>query len=310
MNTVKSNSDEAVATTTSVVVKKESRCKRELDGLGDFLTAPPPRSGSLGQGGDLDQWENRTAATADIPLTGKSGIDAAALKEPESVKRVFCAYVEDWEQKVRTKNDPHAEARLLQKYSGLVFYDPDTKKTFSVLERNMEFHWGKNNGWFLLGVCVEPGVEHEVVAFLLEIACKLIGQTKQNDVITIHQEAPLKYVNTRPRRENHKIPEDITTDRVSKRARASRRPGTLRAAKSGGDGNGTGDAKEENDKDDTYAAISPSSHGRGYGVNDYYEVDEILDRRISSMGSESAGQVVQYCKCICRLWNIAVHLLC
>jgi len=94
MNADKSISGETVAATTTVIIK-ESRCKRELNGLGDFLTAPPPRSGSF-----LDEWENRKAATAAIPMIGKSGIEAAAHKEPETVKRAFCAYVEDWEQKV------------------------------------------------------------------------------------------------------------------------------------------------------------------------------------------------------------------
>jgi len=183
--------------------------------------------------------------------------------------------------------------RLLKKYSGLVFYDPDTKKTFSVLEKNMEFHPGKNKGWSLLGVCVKPGAEDEVVPFLLEIASKLIGQTKQNDVVIVHHKAPCKYDNKRPSRANHKI----TEDNITKRARATHRSGTLRTAKNGSDGNGAGDAKEEEDEDDINAVISPSLRGSGYGANDYYEVDEILDRRVLSRCSESAGQVVEYCKC-------------
>ena len=43
---------------------------------------------------------------------------------------------------------------MLAKYRGLVFVDPDTEKTFSVYEKNMEFRRGKNSGWFVLAVCL------------------------------------------------------------------------------------------------------------------------------------------------------------
>ncbi len=49
------------------------------------------------------------------------GVDIATLKEP-AVQRMFRAYVEDWEQEDRMKNDCVAEARLLVKYKGLVFF--------------------------------------------------------------------------------------------------------------------------------------------------------------------------------------------
>ena len=64
------------------------------------------------------------------------GVDTNALKEP-ATERVFRAWVEDWEVELRNKNDSIAEARLLQKYKGLVFVDPDSKNTFSVCNKNM-----------------------------------------------------------------------------------------------------------------------------------------------------------------------------
>jgi hypothetical protein len=55
----------------------------------------------------------------------------------------------------------------------------------------MEFRPGRGNGWFLLGVCLEDGVEDE--AFTLELACKLIGDTHQKDGIqVVHQESDLE----------------------------------------------------------------------------------------------------------------------
>ncbi len=73
------------------------------------------------------------------------------------------------------KNDSIAEARLLQKYKGLVFVDPDSKNTFSVCDKNMEYRRGARNGWFVIAVCAVEGVEDE--PFALELACELIGET-------------------------------------------------------------------------------------------------------------------------------------
>jgi hypothetical protein len=113
------------------------------------------------------------------------GVDMGALKEPP-VKRVFREWVEDWEEEAQKKNDCVAKAQLLAKYKGLVFCDPNTGKSFSILEQNMEFRRGRGNGWFLVGVCADD--EEDNVAFTLKIACELIGETPQRDgVQVIHQ---------------------------------------------------------------------------------------------------------------------------
>jgi hypothetical protein len=80
---------------------------------------------------------------------------------------------------------------LLQKYRGLVFHDPDSGHDFSIWHNNMEICYGRGNGWFLLGVCAEDGVEDE--AFTLELACELIGDTPQKDGIQVmHRESDLE----------------------------------------------------------------------------------------------------------------------
>jgi hypothetical protein len=94
--------------------------------------------------------------------------------------------VEDWEEEARKKNDCVAKAQLLAKYKGLVFRDPNSGKSFLIWEQNMEFHRGRGNGWFLVGVCADDEDDNE--AFSLEIACELIGDTPQKDgVQVIHQ---------------------------------------------------------------------------------------------------------------------------
>ncbi len=72
------------------------------------------------------------------------GVDMGALKEPP-VECIFWAWVEDWEEEARKKNDCVAEAQLLAKYKGLVFCDPDTGKSFLIWKQNMEFHRGRGN---------------------------------------------------------------------------------------------------------------------------------------------------------------------
>ncbi len=104
----------------------------------------------------------------------KFGVNTDILKEP-AVERIFRLWVEEWEGEARNKNYCVSEALLLQKYKGLVFRDPDSGNDFSIWQQNMEFRRGRGNGWILLGVCAEDGVEDE--AFTLELACKMIGDT-------------------------------------------------------------------------------------------------------------------------------------
>ena len=110
----------------------------------------------------------------------KWDVDSDALKEPQ-VLRIFKAWVEDWEQEIRMRNDAVVEARLLQKYQSLVFLDPDTEKTFQVYQGNMEYRRGRGNGWFVLAISSDDagGEEENMEAFSLEMACELIGTTEQ-----------------------------------------------------------------------------------------------------------------------------------
>jgi hypothetical protein len=108
----------------------------------------------------------------------KFGVDTEVLKVGD-VERVFRAWVEDWEEEARRKNDCVSEAKLLAKYEGLVFSDPSTRKMFSIWNKHMEFHRGERNGWNLIGVCGDDLSGNEDEPFLLEIAYALIGYTPQ-----------------------------------------------------------------------------------------------------------------------------------
>ncbi len=108
-----------------------------------------------------------------------------ALKEL-AIEHVFWAWVEDWEEEARKKKDCVAEVQLLAKYKGLLFHDPNSRKSFLIWEQNMEFRRGSGNGWFLVGVCADD--EDNTEAFSLEIACELIGDTPQKDGVQVIQQ--------------------------------------------------------------------------------------------------------------------------
>ncbi len=102
-------------------------------------------------------------------------IDTGALTVRE-VQRAFRAWVEDWEEEARKKNDFVYEAQLLAKYKGLVFRDPDTLKTYYICKDNMEFQRGREHGWSVIGIWADnPGSDKELEPYTLELACELIA---------------------------------------------------------------------------------------------------------------------------------------
>ena len=71
---------------------------------------------------------NTTWSDAGFADPGLDMTTPAASTAPK--QRIFRAWLEDWETAAREKQDPVNEARLLKKYGGLVWLDPDLKKTF------------------------------------------------------------------------------------------------------------------------------------------------------------------------------------
>ena len=62
-----------------------------------------------------------------------------ALKQSPA-SRIFRAWIEDWEKDLLQDNDCVAEAKILEKYKNLVFYDPDTELTYTTDDGGLEFH--------------------------------------------------------------------------------------------------------------------------------------------------------------------------
>ena len=104
------------------------------------------------------------------------GVDLNQLKLP-ATQRIFRAWFEDWEQNNLKEQDCVIEANFLAKYKYLLFLDPDSELTFTVASENCEYHCGKKGGWHLIS---EPNDDDgEAEAWDIELACELIGKTKQ-----------------------------------------------------------------------------------------------------------------------------------
>jgi heat shock protein HspQ len=114
------------------------------------------------------------------------GVDLEALRS-KVVKRVFRAWVEDWEKECIKDKDAVSEVRLLDMYKGLVFYDADDDKTYTIESKNMEWYnkSRKKNidgGWYLLATSDED----EMDTFMVEDElCSQIADTPQDDSIEI-----------------------------------------------------------------------------------------------------------------------------
>ena len=105
------------------------------------------------------------------------GVDKHALERP-TTSRIFKAWVEDWEIEGLHSNDAVTEAHLLEKYKGLAFYDPEDRKTYTVVTENFEFRRGRKDGGQYL-IC-ESNVTGDVLeAYSIELANELIGGTEQ-----------------------------------------------------------------------------------------------------------------------------------
>ena len=83
-------------------------------------------------------------------------MDTSELKKP-AANRIFRAWIEDWETELLMKNDPVAEAQLLEKYKGLVFVDPNYGTTYTIHDKNLEFQRRNrrqniDGGWTVIAV--------------------------------------------------------------------------------------------------------------------------------------------------------------
>ena len=111
------------------------------------------------------------------------------LEAPKAkvVKRVFRAWVEEWEKECTNNKDAVAEVRLLEKYKGLVFYDPEDKNTYMIESKKMEWYkQSKRKGidgcWYV----VATSDDDEIESFMIEDEfCQQIANRPQDDSVEV-----------------------------------------------------------------------------------------------------------------------------
>ena len=108
----------------------------------------------------------------------KFGVDTTVLKL-ETSKRIFRAWVEDWEKPFLKINDVIAEVRLLEKKKDLVFYDPDNECVYTVWHKNLEWQRGRNGGWCLI-VCPADDKLDDDSFSIAEMFISLIAKSVQD----------------------------------------------------------------------------------------------------------------------------------
>ena len=77
------------------------------------------------------------------------GVDVEEYKAPTPTRK-FRAWIEDWELPLLKKNEVIAEVRLIEKYKGLVLYDPDNECMYTVYPKNLKWTRGQGGGWSLI----------------------------------------------------------------------------------------------------------------------------------------------------------------
>ena len=118
------------------------------------------------------------------------GVDINVLKT-KTFKRVFRAWVEDWETECIKDNDVVSEMRLLEKYKGLAFFDPEDKVTYTIESKNMQWfraskRKGIDGGWYV----VATSDDDEMESFMIEDElCRQIANTPQDEGIEIIKRA-------------------------------------------------------------------------------------------------------------------------
>jgi hypothetical protein len=104
---------------------------------------------------------------------------------PEAVvpRRLFNAWIEDWEYESMKKKDVVHEAKLLKKYGGMHWMDPDVDEMCVADAEKMEYQGGRNGaGWCLVGVQESDGAREP---WVLSIVIDEIAECVQPPLLNV-----------------------------------------------------------------------------------------------------------------------------
>jgi hypothetical protein len=119
----------------------------------------------------------------------KWGVDVDTLKQVVTT-RIFRAWIEDWEPEAIRKQDAVMEAKLLEKYKGLVFLDHENGGMVqTICSENLE--WRRKNksmgvdysGYYLISIGADD--EEEYSWEINQNICDYIASAKQTEGVKI-----------------------------------------------------------------------------------------------------------------------------
>ena len=132
---------------------------------------------------------------ADVAFNlGLENWDSGSPNVPRPIvpKRLFKAWIEDWEWDCITHKDSVAEARLLQKYGGLRWIDPDNDENILCVAstEDMEFQASQNgSGWCVVGTRdTDGGSEPWVIDVVVDLIAKYVQPAEMNVEIVFDPE--------------------------------------------------------------------------------------------------------------------------
>jgi hypothetical protein len=101
------------------------------------------------------------------------------VQQGRNPRRLFHAWREDWEEISSKTNDLVHETRLLRKYAGLRWLDPDSNTMFVAERDNME--WRRGLGWCIIAI----GEDGETEPWPVKLLPSLIKKTKQESILNV-----------------------------------------------------------------------------------------------------------------------------
>jgi hypothetical protein len=122
---------------------------------------------------------------ADIDLnTGLESWDPDCVMPAAVVpKRLFNAWIEEWEWECIFNNDSVAEAKLLQKYQGMRWFDPDEDEFFTADDCNMEYKGGRQGGgWCVIGIADGDG---DLESWPIDVVIDQMASVEQEPALNV-----------------------------------------------------------------------------------------------------------------------------
>lgn len=161
----------------------------------------------------ISRWSDADM-TLDMGLENWGG-NPADVPVPIVAKRIFKAWIEEWEWDLIRDNDEVSEQRLLAKYGGMRWHDPDmdgegSRGMIIADAGNMEFQGGRKGcGWCLIGTNeLDGGMEPWTINIAIDLIAEYPQPPEMNVEIIIDEElreANADRIQQPPKRKQQKI---------------------------------------------------------------------------------------------------------